>query len=123
VSDFDSSIEFYEKYCKLTIVRDRRKESEGSGTVWLGPKPREGNLPTFVLVLMQGEVASRIDHLGFQCESRDEVDEIAREAAREGALVYSPEDSGGTVGYWTMIRDPDGHLVEFTFGQPIAGLN
>ena len=29
---------------------------------------------------------------------------------------------GGDIGYVAMLRDPDGHVVEFTFGQPIAGL-
>ena len=122
VSDFNRSLEFYKKYCKLTVVRDRRKESEGMGTVWLGPPTEADHHPTFVLVLMQGEVAAPLDHLGFQCDSREQVDEIAKEARREGILVHAPQDSGGSVGYWTIIRDPDGHLVEFTFGQPLAGL-
>jgi hypothetical protein len=26
------------------------------------------------------------------------------------------------VGYFAMVRDPDGHVVEFTFGQPLKGL-
>jgi len=26
------------------------------------------------------------------------------------------------VGYFAMVRDPDGHLIEFTFGQPLKGL-
>jgi catechol 2,3-dioxygenase-like lactoylglutathione lyase family enzyme len=122
VSDFERSLEFYRKYCRLHVVRDRRKESEGVGTVWLGVEPAAGSDPAFVLVLGKGEVTDRLDHFGFQCDSRDEVDEVAREAERSGILVYPPQDSGGSVGYWTMIRDPDGHLVEFTFGQPIAGL-
>ncbi len=90
--------------------------------MWLGPQPHSNQFPEFVLVLMQGEVTARLEHLGFQCDSREEVDRIAREAEREGILVYPPEDSGGSVGYWTIVRDPDGHQVEFTFGQPLAGL-
>jgi hypothetical protein len=31
-------------------------------------------------------------------------------------------DVGGVVGYFAMVRDPDGHLVEFTAGQPLRGL-
>jgi hypothetical protein len=41
---------------------------------------------------------------------------------RLGILVHPPTDTGGSVGYWTMVRDPDGHGVEFTCGQPIEGL-
>lgn len=121
VSNFEQSIDFYTSLCHLSVVRDRRRE--GGGTVWLGPVPPENEDPTFVLVISEGEVTDRLDHFGFQCESKAEVDAIAEEARRQGILVYPPQDSGGTVGYWTQIRDPDGHSVEFTFGQPLKGLN
>lgn len=120
VGDCERSIEFYTNVCGLSVVRDRRRD--GGGTVWLGPEPAAGEDPTFVLVIMQGEVTDRVDHLGFQCESRAQVESIAAEAARRAILVYPPQDSGGVVGYWTIIRDPDGHQVEFTFGQPLKGL-
>jgi len=120
VSDFERSIAFYSSFCGFSILRDRRQE--GGGTIWLGPAVESNELPTFLLVVMKGEVSSRLDHLGFQCDSRNEVEQIAARATALGILVYPPTDSGGSVGYWTMIRDPDGHLVEFTFGQPIRGL-
>jgi catechol 2,3-dioxygenase-like lactoylglutathione lyase family enzyme len=121
VSDIERSIEFYRTMCGLQTVRDRRRE--GGGTVWLGYKPENDEEPTFVLVLMKGEVTDRLDHFGFQCDSRAEVDHIAQEAAARGILVSMPVDSGGSVGYWTIIRDPDGHMAEFTFGQPLKGLS
>ena len=121
VGDIERSIEFYSSYGGLSVLRDRRLE--GGGTVWLGPAPEPGRNPTFLLVIGQGEVACRIDHLGFQCDEREEVDRIARRAMESGILVEPPTDSGGSVGYWTMLRDPDGHLVEFTHGQPVEGLN
>ncbi len=120
VSDMDRSINFYTSLCGLSVLRDRRLE--GGGTVWLGPKPSEGEYPTFILVISQGEVTDRLDHFGFQCESKEEVDSIAEEARRQGILVHPPQYSGGAVGYWTIIKDPDGHRVEFTFGQPLKGL-
>lgn len=116
----ERSIEFYKTFCGLSVLRDRRLE--GGGTVWLGPETKPGEDPLFLLVLCQGEVTCRLDHLGFQCDSREEVDRIAEQAARLGILDIAPTDSGGSVGYWTMMRDPDGHGVEFTFGQPIQGL-
>lgn len=121
VSDLKRSIEFYRSMCKLQIVRDRRRE--GGGTVWLGYDAKTGEDPVFVLVLMEGEVTDRIDHFGFQCDSKQEVDTIAQLAAAQERLVYAPTDSGGSVGYWTIIRDPDGHNIEFTYGQPIKGLS
>ena len=121
VSHMDRSLEFYRSVCGLRVVRDRRLE--GGGTVWLGYEPAPGEDPTFVLVLMEGEVTNRLDHFGFQCDTREEVERIAREAEGRAELVYPPTDSGGSVGYWTQLRDPDGHMVEFTFGQPIKGLS
>ena len=76
----------------------------------------------FVLVIVQSEVTARLDHFGFQCESREEVDRIAALAREQNILVELPTDIGGVVGYFTPVRDPDGHVVEFTFGQPLKGL-
>jgi catechol 2,3-dioxygenase-like lactoylglutathione lyase family enzyme len=75
-----------------------------------------------VLVLIQDEVKARLDHFGFQCESRAEVDRIAELGRERNILVEPSQDIGGVVGYFTMVRDPDGHLVEFTAGQPLKGL-
>jgi catechol 2,3-dioxygenase-like lactoylglutathione lyase family enzyme len=121
VSNIDRSIDFYTSLCGLTVLRDRRRE--GGGTVWLGHPPQGGEDPTFVLVFSEGEVTDRLDHFGFQCESKEQVEAIAESARRQGILVFPPKDSGGVVGYWTIIKDPDGHSVEFTFGQPLKGLS
>jgi len=120
VSDLNRSVDFYTSLCGLSIVRDRRLE--GRHNVWLGPATPSGQDPTFVLVIVQDEVKAKLDHFGFQCDSRDEVDRIAELARRRNILIEPPVDLGGVVGYFTMIRDPDGHLIEFTFGQPLKGL-
>ena len=120
VSDLARSIQFYTSLCGLSIVRDRRPD--GRHNVWLGPKTAAGADPVFVLVLIEDEVKTRLDHFGFQCESRAEVDSIAELARAQNFLVEPPQDIGGVVGYFTMVRDPDGHLVEFTAGQPLRGL-
>ena len=120
-SDIERSIDFYTSFCDLSVLRDRRRE--GGGTVWLGPDTPPGQNPTFIMVIGEGQVLSRMDHLGFQCEAREQVEQIAERGRQLGILVHPPTDSGGSVGYWTMLRDPDGHLVEFTYGQPIEGLH
>jgi lactoylglutathione lyase len=120
VSDLNRSVEFYTSLCGLSIVRDRRLE--GRHNVWLGPATPSGQNPIFVVVVVQDEVKARLDHFGFQCESRAEVDRIAELARQRDILVEPPVDLGGVVGYFTMVRDPDGHLIEFTFGQPLKGL-
>jgi len=120
VRDLDRSVDFYTSVCGLSVVRDRRLE--GRHNVWLGTPTPAGEDPTFVLVMVQDEVKARLDHFGFQCESREEVDRIAGYARRQNILVEPPVDVGGVVGYFSMVRDPDGHLIEFTFGQPLKGL-
>ncbi len=120
-SDFDRSIAFYRDFCNLKVVRDRRRK-EGGGTVWLGSQNDSPDNPSFVLVLMRSTTISPVDHLGFECGSKEEVESIARRAEKEGILENPPTDSGGVVGYWTIVKDPDGHFVEFTYGQPIKGL-
>jgi len=121
VSDIDRSVDFYTTVCGLSIVRDRRQE--GRHNVWLGPRAAPEEDPNFVLVIVQDEVKARLDHFGFQCESREEVEQIAELGRRQNILVEPPTDIGGVVGYFTAIRDPDGHVIEFTFGQPLKGLS
>ena len=120
VSDIERSVAFYTSVCGLSIVRDRRKE--GRHNVWLGPPVADGEDPTFVLVMVQDEVKARLDHFGFQCDSRAAVDQIAKLGHEQNILVEPLTDIGGIVGYFTAIRDPDGHMIEFTFGQPLKGL-
>jgi catechol 2,3-dioxygenase-like lactoylglutathione lyase family enzyme len=120
-SNLERSIDFYTNLCGLTIVRDRRLE--GRHNVWLGPPTKKGEDPIFVLVIVQDEIRFRLDHFGFQCDSREEVDRLAELARERNILVEPPTDIGGIVGYFTTVRDPDGHVVEFTFGQPLKGLS
>ena len=119
VRDLDRSVAFYHLFCGFEVVRDGRPKGH---TVWLAPARREPGPPAFVLVLYLTQVDCRIDHLGFQCAERSEVDRIAREGERLGILAEPPFEGGGDIGYVTMLRDPDGHLVEFTHGQPLRGL-
>ncbi len=120
VSNLAGSIQFFTETCGLSVVRDRRLE--GGNTVWLGPAPRIGEFPDFVVVIAQREVREPLDHFGFQCDRREQVTDIANRARENGVLVEGPTDFGGTVGYFAVVREPSGHLVEFTHGQPIRGL-
>jgi catechol 2,3-dioxygenase-like lactoylglutathione lyase family enzyme len=123
--DIDASIDFYRTFCALAVLRDRR--IEGGRTVWLGPPPTAGREPRFVLVLGPSEApasssSGSLEHLGFTCPSRDDVERMAARGRAAGVHVDGPHDAGPPVGYWVMLRDPDGNLVEFAHGQPLAGL-
>ncbi len=120
VSDFERSIAFYRDVCGMVVVRDRR--GEGGGTVWLGPSAAASELPPYVFVIEEGEVTDRLDHLAFQCDTREEFEEKAGLGARLGIVAHGPTHAGGSVGSFVILHDPDGHGVEFTHGQPIRGV-
>jgi catechol 2,3-dioxygenase-like lactoylglutathione lyase family enzyme len=119
VRDLERTIDFYRRHVRLHVVHDRH---DGDGrVVWLSERAEE---PDFVLVLLEVHVdppvaPSTLMHLGFAVDSRDEVDAAAHAAQREGLLTIPPHDAGPVVGYFCIVRDPDGNQVEFSYGQPI----
>ena len=94
----------------------------GGQVAWLAEPGRES---TFIIVLIGGGAGAQqpetvYDHLGFALASREAVDAIAALAADEGRLVWPPREEPYPVGYYCGIRDPDGKLVEFSYGQPLG---
>lgn len=119
VSDPARTIDFYERFAGLHIVHDRI--DGGVRVVWLSERPHD---PDFVIVAIhlppgESSVPPRMAHFGYDLPSRAAVDEVAARAQSEGVLEQGPADAGPIVGYFCMLRDPDGNLVEFSHGQPI----
>ena len=117
--DIDASLAFYRSYAGLEAVHDRT-DANGVRVVWLS----DGRRP-FVLVLAQAAapVARPLGpfaHLGIAVESRDAVDALARRARTDGRLASEPDDLGPPIGYVCFVRDPDGHTVEFSYGQDVG---
>ncbi len=122
VADTARSAAFYAQYASMTIVHRRPSdEAEGDApgeVLWLS----DGTRP-FVLVLLPGTVTHPLggsNHLGVGCASREEVDLRLARARAEGRDVLGPMDHGPPVGYWGIIRDPDGHGLELAFGQEVG---
>jgi catechol 2,3-dioxygenase-like lactoylglutathione lyase family enzyme len=116
--DTTATARFYEAVCGMRIVHER--EGDGMPVYWVSARPLGID---FVLVLLsggEGGAAPRMDHLGFTVQSRADVDRVAARARELGILQYEPQDTGPPVGYWTIIRDPDGNWVEFSVEQDIA---
>jgi catechol 2,3-dioxygenase-like lactoylglutathione lyase family enzyme len=119
VKDTERTIEFYRRFVGLHVVHDR--VDGGVRVVWLSEQS-EG--PEFVIVAITLSPADagmppHMAHFGYDLPSRAAVDEIAARAQAEGLLMQGPADAGPIVGYYCMLRDPDGNLVEFSHGQPI----
>ena len=120
VRELDECIDFYQSFAGMQLVHDR--SSYGTRVVWLAEPGRESS---FILVLIPGgpgrdQSGEDFSHLGFALQSREAVDELAERARREGILAWQCVEEPYPVGYYCGIRDPDGNIVEFSFGQPLG---
>ena len=120
VSDVAASIDFYARYCGMKEVHSHGSAPER--TVWIAEEGRETQ---FVLVLVSGgrkqqRTEGDMTHYGFAVSSRSEIDEIADRARDEGCLFWEPQDLPYPVGYLCAVEDPDGYVIEFSYGQPLG---
>lgn len=121
VHDLDASISFYGRYCGMKVVR-RHGEGANDAAAWLAEEGRE---TAFVLVVLEGgERQERregdMTHYGFAVGARTDIDDIARMAREDGCLFWEPRDLPPPVGYLCAVEDPDGYVIEFSYGQPLG---
>ena len=119
VSNVDRSIEFYRRYCNMHVVQDR---VDSFRVVWMGWEDRH---PRFVIVLLEKQYEENrqpdLQHIGMSVASREEVDAIYARAAADGSpVMWQPVDAGEIVGYFCGVADPDGNMVEFSYGQELG---
>ena len=119
VRDLQRSLDFYATYAAMDVVHRRIRDDGVHGIAWISDRTRP-----FVIVLMEtGEEVAPLAapaHLGVACANRLEVDRLCDVAREEGLLMREPSQSDPPVGYWATIRDPDGHVLELTFGQQVG---
>ncbi len=127
VRDIDATIAWYEEFTPLVLI-DRREDTEGYGA-WLG-MPGETNNP-FILVLAQffpdkdpfGDAPlatlAPFAHLGMELPRREDIDATAEKASAAGCLGMPPTMMPPPIGYITMLKDPDGNTVEFSWDQGV----
>lgn len=116
VSEIDRTIDFWHRYAGMDVIH-RRPSDDGGEVVWMSDHTRP-----FVIVFIEGAVTHRLGpngHLGVACETRARVDEMAALAEEEGRATLGPTDLGPPVGYFVFIEDPDGHILELSFGQEV----
>ncbi|MBC5810964.1 MAG: VOC family protein [Candidatus Eremiobacteraeota bacterium] len=118
--DIDAIVDFYARYARMSVVHSRRT-ADGGRVVTLSDRTRP-----FMLVLMQSrrkQIRNSLGpsaHLGVALPSRDIVDERCELARGEKRLRAGPTDSGPPAGYWALIADPDGHMLQISFGQDLG---
>ena len=117
VKDLDASVDFYAAFCGMHLSHQRA--DDGGRVAWIAEPGREEEF-VFVLIERAGhrpQDKNDFGHLGFALESRVAVDRIAARAGER--LVWPPEDHPPPTGYFCGVRDPDGNIIEFSFGQPL----
>ena len=115
VRSLEASAAFYAQFANMSVVHSR------PGVVWVSDCMR-----TFAIVLIEtaGEINPLLPmaHLGVGVSSREEVDRLCDLANQNGCLVREAEQMDPPVGYWALIRDPDSHTLEVSFGQDVSAL-
>ena len=123
VPDVEAMVDFYRRYCRLEVVHERLL-SDGSGrkVVWVAEPAKKDEMILVLLPSGEARPAAPNDfsHFGFALDSRAAVDAVAERAEREGRLIWPPREEPYPVGYYCGVRDPAGHKVEFSFGQPLG---
>jgi len=120
VPDLDACIAFYEQFCGMHVFHERA--GKGSRIVWMAEPGKERE---FIFVIMPGGQDRALadndySHFGFALASRAEVDAIADRARQVGCLIDLGTQGPYPVGYYCGVRDPAGHYVEFSYGQPLG---
>jgi catechol 2,3-dioxygenase-like lactoylglutathione lyase family enzyme len=119
VKNLEASIAFYGKYANMAVIH-RRAGDDGAEIAWI----TDGTRPVVIVLLQLPGAADTplgpMGHLGVAVASHETVDRLAAEARREGRLRKGPADYGPPVGYWAYIADPDGNILEISYGQDVA---
>jgi catechol 2,3-dioxygenase-like lactoylglutathione lyase family enzyme len=130
ISNLDRSLEFYATHTPMRKIHERYDEVTNMRTAWLSDRPL-GRETEFVLVLIEGDPPqiknakpqvpiAPVSHMGFSVETHDDVDRIADRARQAGILKFGPIYLDDIVGYICIIADPDGHQLEFSYGQVLG---
>jgi len=124
--DLDATIAWYEAHTPLRAFH--RRTDVDAEVAWLAEDDA-----TVGLVMVQtfeardsGEPQTTLSpfaHLGFDVKTPAEVDAAAETGRSSGCLRWEPVDHPPPVGYLCALGDPDGNVIEFSFGQGLPALH
>ena len=114
-------MDFYARFCNMHVVHERPGKG-GERIVWIAEPGRERD---FIIVLLPGgpgynRQSGDASHLGFAVRSKAEVDAVAEQGRDAGCLILEPKQDEYPAGYYCGLEDPEGHIVEFSYGQPLG---
>lgn len=119
VKDADISLRFYSEYLGLAAVVDQ-KDIEGNRWVWMRFLENP-HAPLFVLTedsqwkKPNQAVETSFQRMGFRMNDLEPVEEISERAKKENCLVEPAHYGGHLRGYYCVVVDPDGNLLEFSY--------
>ena len=121
VQDLQKSVDFYREFCGLVVVQEHG-DGPNDHAVWMTEADR---MSDYVFVLLLGgsghdQPDNDLSHFGFALESKADVDAIAERGRGAGCLAWEAKAFPYPVGYRCALRDPDGYVVEFSYGQPLG---
>ena len=126
VADAEACIAFYQEVCGLRIVHERQASGGAGGSegrvVWMAAEGQERGC--VIVLLPGGPGATRapgdVSHIGLAVDRPAAVDEMAEVGRSRGCLMMEPVDEGYPVGRFVCLSDPDGNVVEVSYGQPLG---
>ncbi len=118
VKDADLSIRFYSEYLGMGAVLDQ-KDADGARWVWLRFSENP-NAPYFVLLedsslKKNPVVAKSLQQFSFRLPDLKPVEEISTKGKKDKCLVEAASYGGHLRGYFCVVSDPDGNLLEFAY--------
>ena len=118
--DLDATIAWYETHTPMRAFH--RRSDQDAEVAWLA----EDDTSVGLVVVQSFEARasgepqttlSPFAHLGFDVDDPAEVDAAAEVGRSSGCLHWEPERHPPPVGYLCALTDPDGNVVEFSYGQ------
>lgn len=127
ISNLDRSIGFYTRFTDMKVVHERFDKETNMRTAWLSDR-NKGHETEFVIVLLEGTppqfpaakpqaALAPLSHIGIALPTREDVDRIAEKGRDAGTLRFGPVYLNEIIGYICLLADPDGHQLEFSYGQ------
>jgi len=117
-SDIEASVAFYTRHVGLDEIH--RRVDDGTTVVWMGEQPHASHNVIVLLGIPHRSGEGPVAHLGYAMKRHEDVDRVAEGGRKAGLDVQGPVEAGPIVGYYCMLRDPDGNWIEFSHGQALG---